>query len=35
MLSIATDKAAAQALYERNGFVRGTDFFVYNKMLNK
>ncbi|WP_159236973.1 GNAT family N-acetyltransferase [Raoultella terrigena] len=35
MLSTATDNAPAQALYERNGFVRDTDFFVYNKMLNK
>lgn len=35
MLSTATDNVPAQALYERNGFVRDTDFFVYNKMLNK
>lgn len=35
MLSTATDNTPAQALYERNGFVRDTDFFVYNKMLNK
>lgn len=33
MLSIATDNT--QALYEKNGFVRDTDFYVYNKMLNK
>ncbi|WP_370461172.1 GNAT family N-acetyltransferase [Raoultella sp. 18083] len=35
MLSTATDKAPALAPYERNGLVRGTDSFVYNKMLNK
>lgn len=33
MLSTATDNT--QALYEKNGFVRDTDFYVYNKMLNK
>ena len=35
MLSTATDNTRAQALYEKNGFVRDTDFYVYNKMLNK
>ncbi|ATM91679.1 MULTISPECIES: GNAT family N-acetyltransferase [Klebsiella] len=33
MLSTATDNTKAQALYERSGFVRDTDFYVYNKML--
>lgn len=33
MLSTATDNIRAQALYERNGFVRDTEFFVYNKFL--
>lgn len=33
MLSIATDNT--QALYEKNGFVRDTDLYVYNNMLNK
>ena len=31
MLSTATDNTKAQALYERSGFVRDTDFYVYNK----
>lgn len=35
MLSTATDNTRAQALYEKNGFVRDTDFYVYNKRLNK
>ncbi|ALQ47509.1 N-acetyltransferase [Raoultella ornithinolytica] len=35
MLSTATDNTRAQALYEKNGFVRDTDFYVYNKLLNK
>lgn len=33
MLSTATDNTKAQALYERSGFVRDTDFYVYNKLL--
>ncbi|HBR7306792.1 TPA: N-acetyltransferase family protein [Klebsiella aerogenes] len=33
MLSTATDNTKAQALYERSGFVRDTDFYVYNKIL--
>lgn len=33
MLSTVTDNT--QALYEKNGFVRDTDLYVYNKMLNK
>ncbi|MBK0465561.1 GNAT family N-acetyltransferase [Klebsiella aerogenes] len=33
MLSTATDNTKAQALYERSGFIRDTDFYVYNKML--
>ncbi|EMH4163940.1 GNAT family N-acetyltransferase [Pluralibacter gergoviae] len=33
MLATATDNTKAQALYERNGFVRDTDFFTYNKFL--
>lgn len=33
MLSTATDNVKAQALYERNGFVRDNDFYVYNKFL--
>ena len=33
MLSTATDNTKAQSLYERSGFVRDTDFYVYNKML--
>lgn len=33
MLSTATNNTKAQALYERSGFVRDTDFYVYNKML--
>ncbi|EME1359694.1 TPA: GNAT family N-acetyltransferase [Klebsiella aerogenes] len=33
MLSTATDNIPAQALYERNGFVRDREFFVYNKFL--
>ena len=33
MLSTATDNIRAQTLYERNGFVRDTEFFVYNKFL--
>lgn len=33
MLSTATDNTRAQALYERNGFVRDTQFYVYNKLL--
>lgn len=33
MLSTATDNTKAQALYERSGFVRDTDFYVYNKMF--
>ncbi|HBR6869910.1 TPA: GNAT family N-acetyltransferase [Klebsiella aerogenes] len=33
MLSTATDNTKAQALYERSGFVRDTDFYIYNKML--
>ncbi|WP_435336631.1 GNAT family N-acetyltransferase [Klebsiella sp. K-3] len=33
MLSTATDNTKAQALYERSGFVRDMDFYVYNKML--
>ncbi len=33
MLSTATDNTKAEALYERSGFVRDTDFYVYNKML--
>ena len=35
MLSTATDNTRAQALYEKNGFVRDTDFYVYNKLLTK
>ncbi|WP_434642538.1 GNAT family N-acetyltransferase [Klebsiella sp. I138] len=35
MLSTATDNTQAQALYEKSGFVRDTDFYVYNKLLNK
>ena len=33
MLATATDNTKAQALYERNGFVRDTDFYTYNKFL--
>ena len=33
MLSTATDNTQAQALYERSGFVRDNDFYVYNKLL--
>lgn len=33
MLSTATDNVKAQALYEKEGYVRDTQFFVYNKML--
>lgn len=33
MLATATDNVKAQALYERNGFVRDTDFYTYNKFL--
>lgn len=33
MLATATDNLKAQALYERNGFVRDNDFFTYNKFL--
>ncbi|KNC92836.1 GNAT family N-acetyltransferase [Trabulsiella odontotermitis] len=33
MLSTATDNMQAQALYEKNGFVRDNDFFVYNKFM--
>lgn len=34
MLSTATDNVNAQALYEKNQFVRDNDFFVYNKFLD-
>lgn len=33
MLSTATDNVKAQSLYEKNGYVRDTDFYVYNKFL--
>ena len=33
MLAHATDNVKAQAVYERNGFVRDTDFYTYNKFL--
>lgn len=33
MLATATDNVKAQAVYERNGFVRDTDFYTYNKFL--
>lgn len=33
MLATATDNVNAQAVYERNGFVRDTDFYTYNKFL--
>ncbi|KAA0263656.1 GNAT family N-acetyltransferase [Hafnia alvei] len=33
MLSTAMDNVKAQALYEKEGYVRDTQFFVYNKML--
>jgi len=35
MLSTGTDNTNAQALYEKNGFVRDTDFYVYNKFLSQ
>lgn len=34
MLSTATDNVRAQALYEKEGYVRDTQFFVYNKMVS-
>lgn len=34
MLSTATDNVRAQALYEKEGYVRDTQFFVYNKMMS-
>lgn len=34
MLSTATDNVQAQALYEKEGYARDTQFFVYNKMMS-
>jgi ribosomal protein S18 acetylase RimI-like enzyme len=34
MLSTATDNLSAQALYEKNGYVRDQAFYTYNRQLN-
>ncbi|EML9727395.1 TPA: GNAT family N-acetyltransferase [Klebsiella aerogenes] len=33
MLSTGIDNLKAQSLYEKNGFVRDNDFYVYNKII--
>ncbi|NPD52862.1 GNAT family N-acetyltransferase [Klebsiella aerogenes] len=34
MLSTGIDNLKAQSLYEKNGFVRDNDFYVYNKIIS-
>ncbi|HBM2987492.1 TPA: GNAT family N-acetyltransferase [Klebsiella oxytoca] len=33
MLSTGIDNVKAQSLYEKNGFIRDNDFYVYNKTI--